>query len=110
MSFKPWKQPLLAALFVAAGTTAATAQDVQKAQRAIELDPDPRLELRKAGVDVLGTPDGLLDRLHGCASRLLVRSHMTRLRAQGASEVTHRRCPTEGRAWRGDGAQTRAEL
>ncbi|MDO7848378.1 tetratricopeptide repeat protein [Hymenobacter sp. M29] len=37
MSFKPWKQPLLAALFVAAGTTAATAQDVQKAQRAIEL-------------------------------------------------------------------------
>ncbi|MBF9221878.1 tetratricopeptide repeat protein [Hymenobacter ruricola] len=37
MSFKPWKQPLLAALLVAAGTTAATAQDVQKAQRAIEL-------------------------------------------------------------------------
>jgi tetratricopeptide (TPR) repeat protein len=37
MSFKPWKQPLLAALFVAAGTTAATAQDVSKAQRAIEL-------------------------------------------------------------------------
>ncbi|MBD2724442.1 tetratricopeptide repeat protein [Hymenobacter armeniacus] len=37
MTFKPWKQPLLAALLVAAGTTAATAQDIQKAQRAIEL-------------------------------------------------------------------------
>jgi len=37
MSFKPWKQPLLAALAMAAGTTAATAQNVQTAQRAIEL-------------------------------------------------------------------------
>ncbi len=37
MSFKPWKQPLLAALAMAAGTTAATAQNVQSAQRAIEL-------------------------------------------------------------------------
>ncbi len=37
MSFKPWKQPLLAGLLVAAGTTAATAQNVQTAQRAIEL-------------------------------------------------------------------------
>ena len=37
MSFKPWKQPLLAALAVAAGSTAATAQNVQSAQRAIEL-------------------------------------------------------------------------
>ena len=37
MSFKPWKQPLLVALAVAAGTTAATAQNVQSAQRAIEL-------------------------------------------------------------------------
>ncbi|WP_310391519.1 tetratricopeptide repeat protein [Hymenobacter sp.] len=37
MSFKPWKQPLLAAFAVVAGTTAATAQNVQSAQRAIEL-------------------------------------------------------------------------
>ncbi|MBO2011955.1 tetratricopeptide repeat protein [Hymenobacter negativus] len=37
MSFKPWKQPLLAAVLIAAGTTAATAQNVQNAQRAIEL-------------------------------------------------------------------------
>jgi len=37
MSFKPWKQPLLAAFVVAAGSTAATAQNVQSAQRAIEL-------------------------------------------------------------------------
>jgi lipoprotein NlpI len=37
MSFKPWKQPLLAALAMMAGTTAANAQNVQKAQRAIEL-------------------------------------------------------------------------
>ncbi|GAC1373623.1 MAG: tetratricopeptide repeat protein [Hymenobacter sp.] len=37
MSFKPWKQPLLAALALVAGTTAATAQNVQSAQRAIEL-------------------------------------------------------------------------
>ena len=37
MSFKPWKQPLLAALALMAGTTAATAQNVQKAQRAIEV-------------------------------------------------------------------------
>ena len=37
MSFKPWKQPLLAALALMAGTTAATAQNVQKAQRALEV-------------------------------------------------------------------------
>ena len=37
MSFKPWKQPLLAALALMVGTTAANAQNVQKAQRAIEL-------------------------------------------------------------------------
>lgn len=37
MSFKPWKQPLLAALLVGAGTTAATAQNMQDAQRAIEI-------------------------------------------------------------------------
>lgn len=37
MSFKPWKQPLLAAFAMMAGTTAATAQNVQSAQRAIEL-------------------------------------------------------------------------
>ncbi|GAB3315646.1 tetratricopeptide repeat protein [Hymenobacter humi] len=37
MSFKPWNQPLLVAIAMAAGTTAATAQDVQKAHRAIEL-------------------------------------------------------------------------
>ena len=37
MSFKPWKQPLLAAIALMAGTTAATAQNVQSAQRAIEL-------------------------------------------------------------------------
>ena len=37
MSFKPWKQPLLAAIAMVAGTTAATAQNVQSAQRAIEL-------------------------------------------------------------------------
>ncbi|WP_210519213.1 tetratricopeptide repeat protein [Hymenobacter terricola] len=37
MSFKPWKQPLLAAFAMVAGTTAATAQNVQTAQRDIEL-------------------------------------------------------------------------
>lgn len=37
MSFKPWTQPLLAALALVAGTTAATAQSVKNAQRAIEL-------------------------------------------------------------------------
>ena len=37
MSFKPWKQPLLAAFALVAGTTAATAQNIQTAQRAIEL-------------------------------------------------------------------------
>jgi len=38
MSFKPWKQPLLAAFaLVAAGNTAAIAQNVPSAQRAIEL-------------------------------------------------------------------------
>lgn len=37
MSFKPWKQPLLAAIAMVAGTTAATAQNIQSAQRAIEL-------------------------------------------------------------------------
>jgi tetratricopeptide (TPR) repeat protein len=37
MSFKPWKQPLLTAIALMAGTTAAIAQNVQSAQRAIEL-------------------------------------------------------------------------
>ena len=37
MSFKPWKQPLLAALAMMAGTTAATAQNIQTAQRDIEV-------------------------------------------------------------------------
>ena len=37
MSFKPWKQPLLAALALMAGTTAATAQNIQTAQRDIEV-------------------------------------------------------------------------
>lgn len=37
MSFKPWKQPLLAALVLVASTTAATAQNIQTAQRDIEL-------------------------------------------------------------------------
>ena len=37
MSFKPWKQPLLAAFAMVASTTAATAQNVPTAQRAIEL-------------------------------------------------------------------------
>jgi tetratricopeptide (TPR) repeat protein len=37
MSFKPWKQPLLTAFALLAGTTAAIAQNVQSAQRAIEL-------------------------------------------------------------------------
>ena len=37
MSFKPWNQPLLVAIAMAAGTTAATAQNVQSAQRALEL-------------------------------------------------------------------------
>ncbi|MBF9236385.1 tetratricopeptide repeat protein [Hymenobacter sp. BT683] len=37
MSFKPWNQPLLVAIAMVAGTTAATAQNVQSAQRAIEL-------------------------------------------------------------------------
>ncbi len=37
MSFKPWKQSLLTAIVMAAGTTAATAQNIQSAQRAIEL-------------------------------------------------------------------------
>ncbi|MBD2768806.1 tetratricopeptide repeat protein [Hymenobacter sp. BT664] len=37
MSFKPWKQPLLAAFALVAGTTAATAQSIQTAQRSIEV-------------------------------------------------------------------------
>ena len=37
MSFKPWKQPLLAALALMAGTSAATAQNIQTAQRDIEV-------------------------------------------------------------------------
>ena len=37
MSSKPWKQPLLAALTVVASATVANAQNVQSAQRAIEL-------------------------------------------------------------------------
>ena len=37
MSFKPWKQPLLAAALLVAGTTAATAQNIQTAQRDIEV-------------------------------------------------------------------------
>ncbi|MGI4833149.1 MAG: tetratricopeptide repeat protein [Janthinobacterium lividum] len=38
MSFKPWKPLLLTALVVGAGTTAATAQKVVAAQKAIELE------------------------------------------------------------------------
>ena len=38
MSFKPWKQPLLVALTLAAGTTAAIAQNIPAAQKAIELE------------------------------------------------------------------------
>lgn len=38
MSFKPWKQPLLAALALVAGTSAAIAQNVPAAQKAIELE------------------------------------------------------------------------
>jgi len=37
MSFKPWKQPLLAVLATVAGTTVATAQSIQSAQHSIEL-------------------------------------------------------------------------
>ena len=37
MSFKPWKQPLLAALAMVAGPTVATAQSIQSAQHSIEL-------------------------------------------------------------------------
>ena len=37
MSFKPWKQPLLAGLALMVGTTAATAQNIQTAQRDIEV-------------------------------------------------------------------------
>ncbi len=37
MNFKPWKTPLLAGLVVAAGTSVATAQNIQSAQRAIEI-------------------------------------------------------------------------
>jgi tetratricopeptide (TPR) repeat protein len=37
MNFKPWKQPLFAALTLMAGSTAAIAQNVPSAQRAIEL-------------------------------------------------------------------------
>jgi tetratricopeptide (TPR) repeat protein len=37
MSFKPWKQPLLAGLAIVVGNTAAIAQNVQGAQRSIEL-------------------------------------------------------------------------
>lgn len=38
MSFKPWKPVLLTALLAGAGTTAATAQKVAAAQKAIELE------------------------------------------------------------------------
>ena len=54
MSFKPWKQPLLAALLVATGTTAATAQNVQSAQRAIELG---RYNEARAALRAASTPD-----------------------------------------------------
>lgn len=37
MSFKPWKQPLLAVLALMAGTSTATAQNIQTAQRDIEV-------------------------------------------------------------------------
>ena len=37
MSFKPWKKPLLATFVVATTYSAATAQNIQNAQRAIEL-------------------------------------------------------------------------
>jgi Tfp pilus assembly protein PilF len=38
MSFKPWKKPLLAAFTLVAGTSAAIAQNVPAAQKAIELE------------------------------------------------------------------------
>ena len=38
MSFKPWKPLLLTAVTLVAGATAATAQDVAAAQKAIELE------------------------------------------------------------------------
>ncbi|RZK39916.1 MAG: tetratricopeptide repeat protein [Hymenobacter sp.] len=38
MSFKPWKPLLLTAVTLGAGTTAATAQDIAAAQKAIELE------------------------------------------------------------------------
>ena len=38
MSFKPWKKPLLAAITLVAGTSAAIAQNIPAAQRAIELE------------------------------------------------------------------------
>ena len=48
MSFKPWKPLLLTALVVGAGTTAATAQKVVAAQKAIELGrySEARADLR----------------------------------------------------------------
>lgn len=51
MSFKPWKQPLLTAVTLMAGTTAAIAQNVQSAQRSIELGRynEARAALRSNG-------------------------------------------------------------
>jgi tetratricopeptide (TPR) repeat protein len=54
MSFKPWKQPLLTAITLMAGTTATIAQNVQSAQRSIELG---RYNEARAALRTNSTPE-----------------------------------------------------
>ncbi|WP_201983744.1 tetratricopeptide repeat protein [Hymenobacter rubidus] len=58
MSFKPWKQPLLAAFVMVAGTTAATAQNIQTAQRDIELG---RYNAARAALRPGSTPEAAFE-------------------------------------------------
>lgn len=56
MSFKPWKQPLLVALSLVAGTSAATAQNIPAAQKAMELE---RYNQARALLRNDSSPEGL---------------------------------------------------
>ena len=58
MNFKPWKTPLLAGLVVAAGTSVATAQNIQSAQRAIEIG---RYSEARAALRTNTSPEGYFE-------------------------------------------------
>ena len=58
MSFKPWKQPLLAAALLVAGTTAATAQNIQTAQRDIEVG---RYNAARAALRSVSSPEAAFE-------------------------------------------------